>query len=68
VKGVGEGGGGGGGGGDGCSGGGGVGGGEGGGGEGGGDVTVRLCPLDFFFVNITLNYEMQVKWQYAEAQ
>ena len=47
--------------------GGGVGGGGGvseggGGGEGGVDITVRLCPLDFFFVNITLNYEMQVKW------
>jgi hypothetical protein len=40
----------------------------GGGGEGGDDVTVRMYPLIFFFVNITLNYEKQVKWQYAEAQ
>ena len=37
-------------------------GGGGGGGEGGDDISVILCPLVFFFVNITLNYEMQVKW------
>jgi hypothetical protein len=29
---------------------------------------VRLYPLVFFFVTITINYEMQVKWQYAEAK